>query len=441
MTIITSDPRTEAKQRFVALHTVLESSLNGLKNGKLSVFRQKGLDKFSQLGIPTTKNEDWKYSNINRLIQPKYDIPSTSSVIDDEVSEYFNDDDYRIVFVNGYLSRKHSSLGQHEGLTITTLEEALTDGKYTSNIEEILHRAVDETDNPFLALNIGFVREGIFVYVHPNARITKKLRILHLNKHRSEPLLSSPVQLFFSDRNSEIAIYEDFISDHGGASLTLGLSLIQLMSQARMSYYKIQELGVEDNLVHNTIAEQQRDSVFLAFTADLGGRMVRNNLSAIHRSGNVETNLYGLFFGTENQHIDNQTFVDHAYPHCISNEWYKGILTDRARGVFNGKVMVRPDAQKINAFQQNNALILSENARMDTKPQLEIFADDVRCSHGATIGQLDENAIFYLRSRGLSLENAYKILQLAFVQEVTNALDDLDLRALVEEKVGQKFSK
>ncbi len=441
MTIITSDPRTEAKQRFMALHAVLETSLNGLKNGKLSSFRQKGLDKFSQLGFPTTRNEDWKYSNINRLVQPKYDIASLDTVSDEEVSGLFDEDDYRIVFIDGFLSKKHSSLGQHEGITITTIEEALTDPRYVSYIEDTLNKTIDETDNPFVALNLGFVREGIFVHVHPNEKVLKKLRIIHFNKQGNSSIFSSPVQLFFGDKNSDITVYENFISKQQGASLTLGLNVIQLMNQAKMVYYKVQELGVEENLVHNMITEQQRDSVFSAFTADLGGRMVRNNLSAIHKASNVETNLYGLFLASGNQHIDNQTFVDHAQPHCVSNEWYKGILTDRARGVFNGKVMVRPDAQKINAFQQNNALILSENARMDSKPQLEIFADDVRCSHGATIGQLDENAIFYLRSRGLSIENAYKILQLAFVQEVTDRLDDLEFRALIEEKVGQKFSK
>lgn len=440
MTIITSDPRTEAKQRFVALHTVLETSLNGLKNGKLSVFRQKGLEKFSQLGFPTTKNEDWKYSNINRLIQPKYDIASQIAVSDEEINSFFGEDEYRIVYIDGYLSKIHSSLGEHNGLTITTLEEALANQRFESSIEALLNKTIDETDNPFVALNLGFVREGIFVHAQANSIVSKKLRIVHLNKQSNGSILSSPVQMFFGEANANISVYETFVSNQGEPSLTLGMNLVQLKNQARMTYYKVQELGLEEYLVHNMVTEQDRDSVFTAFTADLGGKLVRNNLSAIHKSSNVETNFYGLFLGTGSQHIDNQTFVDHAQPHCVSNEWYKGILTDRARGVFNGKIMVRPDAQKINAFQQNNALILSENARMDSKPQLEIFADDVRCSHGATIGQLDENAIFYLRSRGLSKQDAYRVLQLAFVQEVTNTLDDLEFRAMIEEKVGQKFS-
>jgi Fe-S cluster assembly protein SufD len=182
-----------------------------------------------------------------------------------------------------------------------------------------------------------------------------------------------------------------------------------------------------------------RDSTYNSYVVDLGGKLVRNNLSSILKDRGTNTNLYGIYVGTNKQHIDNQTFIDHAYPNCNSNELYKGIITDNAKGVFNGKIMVRKDAQKTNAFQKNHSLVLSKNASMNSKPQLEIFADDVKCSHGATIGQLNEDALYYMRSRGLSKKEAVSVLKQAFLTEITNLLTIDIVRKKVEQMLIDKF--
>ena len=182
-------------------------------------------------------------------------------------------------------------------------------------------------------------------------------------------------------------------------------------------------------------------ALMLLMPLDLGGKMVRNNLSSILKASGTNTNFYGVYLANNEQHIDNQTFIDHAFPHCESNELYKGILDGRGRGVFNGKVNVRPDAQKTNAFQQNSSLVLSDNALMNAKPQLEIFADDVRCSHGATIGQLDEDLIYYLRTRGMSMEQAKSLLQFAFLDEVLLHFKLKSVRTKAERLVSEKLKK
>jgi len=192
--------------------------------------------------------------------------------------------------------------------------------------------------------------------------------------------------------------------------------------------------------INNSEAEQYRDSTYSSFVVDLGGQIVRNNLSSILRAEHTMTHMKGVYLANGTQHIDNQSFMDHAFPHCDSNELYKGILTDKAVGVFNGKVMVRQDAQKTNAFQQNSSLVLSDSAKMDSKPQLEIFADDVKCSHGATIGQLEEELLYYLRTRGLSKEKASTLLQIAFLAEVVEAFKVEGVRAMAQRLIEEKLS-
>ncbi|MEZ4986446.1 MAG: Fe-S cluster assembly protein SufD [Saprospiraceae bacterium] len=240
---------------------------------------------------------------------------------------------------------------------------------------------------------------------------------------------------------SQLTILESFHDlEEATPSFINAATHIEVAANAHLHYYRLQGAGRESLVVNNTIVRQHRDSVFSHYALDLGGKVVRNNLAATHLDSNLETHYYGVYFGNGNQHIDNQTFIDHAMPHCQSNELYKGIMTDYARGVFNGKVTVRQDAQKTNAFQQNSSLVLSANAIMDTKPQLEIFADDVRCSHGATVGQLDESSVFYLRSRGLSPANARRLLQEAFLGEVVDNMPHEAIRTYAHQLITDKFA-
>lgn len=445
MSVAIKDPRTEAKKRFLGLFGLYEDSLNGQRKGSFHDLRRDAVKRMEELDFPGSRSEDWKYTSVSRLISPTYGVSEVQDLEKSQVEAFLYEEPgcYQIIFVNGKLSEKLSDFdGLDRGLTILTIEEALAEEKWEKRCRQALEALLSNAKDVFLPLNLAFAGKGLMIHVDKNIVPDKPIHLLHLNTDAAQPVLSAPVQLFFAETGSQMTILESFhsLKDNGDkAGLTTCLNYFGLAGQARVNYYKNQELARQDFMVHQTFADQGRDSVFSAFTVDLGGRIVRNNLSAVHLERNVLTNFYGVFLTGDDQHVDNQTFVDHAMPHCLSNELYKGILDGRSRGVFNGKVMVRPDAQKINAFQQNNILILSEHARMDSKPQLEIFADDVKCSHGATIGQMDESAVFYLRSRGLSEAEARALLQLAFIQEATGVIEEQSIRDRMDERISMKF--
>jgi Fe-S cluster assembly protein SufD len=228
------------------------------------------------------------------------------------------------------------------------------------------------------------------------------------------------------------------VSDADNSFINSGVA-IYLGENAQLSHYRYQYDTASNYYVNNTRIFQDANSTYSSYVLDTGGKSVRNNLYTYLKGSNTNTNYYGGYLVSGKQHIDNQTFIDHAMPHCESNELYKGILDDRSSGVFNGKVMVRPDAQKTNAFQQNSNLVLSPDAKMNTKPQLEIYADDVKCSHGATVGQLDEQSMYYLRSRGLNKGEAKRLLQFAFIAEVVESFENDQMRDFAEQIVREKM--
>jgi Fe-S cluster assembly protein SufD len=440
------DTHQEAKQRFTALFGAYENALNGQKELPFHKIRRKAMESLAYTDFPTLRNEDWKYTSVNRILQPRYKL-SEGLKIDREAIRPFRfapDQTSCIVFVNGIFMPDLSDLMDNQsGLTILSLEEAILMESWNDLIQTELNREALESRDAFIQLNTSFAKSGIFIHVEQGVQSERLLQIIYLSTGEDVAVLAAPVQMVVLEKDSRLSIMENHHTINSSADnpvFTTCLSRNIVKENARLSHYKLQLISDDFFLVHNTNTTQYRDSVYTSFTVDLGGRIVRNNLKAIHMGSNLVSNLYGIFLGSGEQHIDNQTLIDHAVPYCESNEWYKGILEGKARGVFNGKVFVRQDAQKTNAFQQNNTLVLSEQARMDTKPQLEIFADDVRCSHGATIGQLDEEALFYLRSRGLTREQATGILQMAFLQEVTQFIQDESIRLFFEDKITEKFS-
>lgn len=447
MSVVIKDPRTEAKQRFSALFGLYENRLNGQRGASFHHLRKYAVKRMEELEFPGIKFEDWKYTSTSRLISPAYGISEAEEIERNDILPflYKNKNCCNLIFVNGKLSKKLSDTDSWDaGVTILTIEEALAETRWEKKCRGVLEKLLNQSKDAFLPLNVAFAGKGLMIHTDRNIVMDRPIHILHVSTETNQPVLNAPVQLFFAEEGSQMTILESFHGlkgENSEAGFTACLNYFDVSGQAHVRYYKNQELASQDFMVHQTFADQGRDSVFSAFTADLGGKIVRNNLSVVHLEKNVLTNLYGVFLTDGEQHIDNQTFVDHAMPHCLSNELYKGILDGKSRGVFNGKVMVRPDAQKINAFQKNNILILSEQARMDSKPQLEIFADDVKCSHGATIGQMDESAVFYLRSRGLSETEARALLQLAFVQEVTEVIEDEDIRERMDDRISMKFRK
>ncbi|MEM0994267.1 MAG: Fe-S cluster assembly protein SufD [Bacteroidota bacterium] len=444
MSVTAQDKHTNTKDWFSTLFKVYESGLNGHGNHPIAHFRRAGFEQFEGADFPTTRDEDWKYTSVKRIVQQKYQEASAPALSEESIADFtFPElDAVRLVFVNGIWNKELSNVGTLPAeLHIQSVDEALESEENSAWVAEQIAQKGGTDKNAFLPMNRAFSDNGIFIKIEKNTTFERPIHLLHLSVPNGEAHMSHPQLFVWAQRSSNLTFIESFQStSETGNYFNNAAHWIDVADNAQVSYYRLQFESKEAFHINNTIVRQGRDSVFSTYAVDLGGRMVRNNLSTELLASGTETNMYCAYLGDDRQHIDNQTFMDHAMPHCVSNELYKGILTDRARGVFNGKVLVRQDAQKTNAFQQNSSLVLSKTAVMDAKPQLEIYADDVRCSHGATIGQLDEGSIFYLRSRGIPEAKAKNLLQRAFVGEVIEAmkLEAIQERVLakIEAKLG-----
>lgn len=416
-----------------------------MKDHPLHRIRKTGMSRLEQQAFPTRRDEEWKYTSVNRVLQPEYQEGQDVTLTANDVEAFLVPDleAHLMVFVNGIFQQELSSQEAFaEGLTVTDIASALTHEQHGTAVEAQLHQLLLEEGDAFRSLNAAFIRGGLFVHVAAGKTIEKPIYCLHLAAPGDQPVMGNHTKLVQLERNSELTIMEAYFELPGaeGTYFNNVASHFKVAQNAHAHHYRIQQEGAAAFVISNIDITQERDSTYSSYLLDLGARLVRNNLNAVHLDEGITTNYYGAYFGNDKQHIDNHTFIDHAQPHCQSNELYKGILTDSAKGVFNGKVMVRRDAQKINAFQQNSSLVLSDKAVMDTKPQLEIYADDVRCSHGATIGQLDEAAVFYLRSRGLSDAKARAMLQHAFISEAIEPMKHEAVLHYAEQLIAQKFT-
>lgn len=443
MAAILQDQQVSIKTHFRSLFEVYERNLNGHRNHQIHALRLKAMAELETLPFPTRRDEDWKYTSVTRMLDPVYREGTPVSLAGSQVDAFSiqNLQANRLVFINGVFNAEHSNLeGLPDGVVVKPISEALQIEAFRANIEENLTTQSNNINGAFLALNTAFAKNGYFIYVPKNTVVEQPIHLSYIAAPDEQPFFCHPQLIVVADRNSQLSLLESYNALEGtGVYFTNAVSRFILKENAIVYHYKLQNEGLEAFQVNNTFVEQDRKSNFSSFAVDLGGQIVRNNLSAVHKGQNLETHFYGAYLGTGNQHIDNQTFIDHALPHCQSNELYKGVLADKARGVFNGKVIVRPDAQKTNAYQQNSSLVLSPTAVMDAKPQLEIFADDVRCSHGATIGQLDETSVFYLRSRGLNNEQARALLKHAFLKEVLDNMPSDAIRNAFDELVMKKL--
>ena len=396
-----------------------EESLNGGRQLAFHQTRKNAIEKFAATGLPSTRNEEWKYTNIAPMFKENYLMPSAVTELAPEEIEQYKYKAQKgplLVFVNGIFSEKLSSVEQQAGVLIRNMKDAL--GEADSSVASHIGKYIADMDDPFVALNTAFTSQGTFIEIESGVQLEDPIHILNVSTANGGRFSATPRTLIICGENSEAHIIESYHAAAGSEYLNNAVTEILVAKNANLEHVKIQEESLKSCHIASTTVRQQRDSRFSSVSIDLGGALVRNNLNIHLDDENCEANLYGFFLGTGNRLIDNHTFIDHANPHCESNELYKGILDDRSKGVFNGKVMVRPDAQKTNAFQENKCLLLTADAAMNAKPQLEIFADDVKCSHGATVGQLDADALFYLRSRGVNQENANSLLRYAFASDV-----------------------
>jgi Fe-S cluster assembly protein SufD len=446
MTTTVQDRYAEVKDRFQQLFIAQEARLNGHKQYPLHDIRQKAIQALHEQPFPTRRDEDWKYTSVNPLLQIAYQEGTHVALNQDDIAPFLIPelDAHLLVFVNGILDAGLSDEMVASGdLIIMDLGQALMNEQYAGEVQRQLDKLALSTGDPFRSLNAAFIRSGLYIHVAAGKAIEKPVYCLNLAAPGNTPMMVNQTRLLKAENNSEFTIIDAYFELPGaqGTYFENVANCFSVDSNAHVHHYRIQKEGKETFFLSNVDIDQERDSTYSSYVVDLGARWVRNNMNALHLGSGITTNYYGAYFGKEAQHIDNHTFIDHAVPHCQSNELYKGILTDKARGVFNGKVLVRRDAQKTNAFQQNSSLVLSDKAVMDSKPELEIYADDVRCSHGATIGQLDETSVFYLRSRGLSDAQARSILQQAFISEAIEPMKVEAVKAFAEQLILNKFEE
>lgn len=425
---------TTLYDQFIAdfeLRSIISASS---ETAAITELRENAFQHFRQLGFPNMKVEDWKYVNLAGFLKEDFITePEDEPVIDASVIASFSIpklDAHRIVLVNGQYQPLLSDTIQQEGLTISTLSAAMNEEAFKTHFGQyiILEKV------HFAALNTALFRDGLFIEIKNKVVVDKPLHIIHLTSS-DNPVFLQPRQLVVMGAHASAAIVESFVSTTSKANIFVNhVSEIVINEQANLQHYYIQ--GGRENMryVHHTEIEQKASSLYNNYRASFPGpALLRNNLNIALNGKNIESHLYGLYLAGGQQLVDNHTIVDHLKPHCQSNELYKGVMKDKAVAVFNGKVMVRKDAQKTNAFQKNNNLMLSKTAVVDSKPQLEIFADDVKCSHGSTIGQFNEDALFYLKARGIGEEKAKALLIHAFAYDVTEKIPIAAVQAYINQ--------
>jgi len=399
--------------------------------------RRKGFESFKELGFPTRKNEDWKYTSVTPFLQEHYHINGiakdaviTPGLLEQAVIPFM--DCYPIVLLNGLLQIKPNVLPSY--LKVLSINEAQQD----SNLQKYFGKNTNVKSYHFAAANTALFSNGLFIEIDADAVLDKPLHVVHTFIAAAN-MFVQPRHLIVVNKGASASIVESVVSDNLSLKIFIN-SLTEVMAEENsfFDHYVIQTAQNGTRLVHETNVSQKRHSVYSNYTFSMPkADLIRNNLNVVLNDDQTETHLYGLYLGEDQQIIDNHTFIHHKRPHCNSNEIYKGVLLDKATGVFNGKVFVEPEAQKTNAFQKNNNLLLSNKATINTKPQLEIFADDVKCSHGATVGQLSKEAMFYLRSRGIGEEAARALLVSAFAFDVTEKVKIPELEKFINRLIAQ----
>lgn len=433
----------EIKSWYLSNFEAFENSLNGSAAVPFHDVRKAAIARFETLGFPGKRDEEWKYTPVSPILKHKFVVDApTSSITAAEVERLsFNSlTDYRVVLVNGQFSPELSHFDPPEGVVIGSLAEMLANK--SALIDQFLSKVADFSAEPFTALNTAFTHDGVFIYIPDGVVLEAPIQMLYLSDARSGAFFASPRNLIVAGKSAEVKIVEKYAAlNEDDVYFNNGVTEVLLHQNAKIEHVRVQDESLSAYHIKNLHVYQEKDSNFTLINIDMGGRLVRNNFNMKLDDVNCEGHLIGAYMATGRQHIDNHTAIDHAKPNCFSNEIYKGILGGKARGVFNGKIFVREDAQKTNAYQDNKALLLSDDAQINTKPQLEIFADDVKCSHGATVGQLDEEALFYLRSRGIPKDKANSMLHYAFVCEALDYVTIEEVRDALDELLLAHFSK
>lgn len=431
-------------EQYITNFEIFEKNLNGQKDRPVHQLRKNAFDRFLSQGFPNQREEEWRFTNITPLLNRKFSVNLAgidSTVTRSQVKPFLYKEwpGSELVFINGSFSSQLSSLKQGSDLLkIGYLAEMLT------SEEEILKTFMDYgnyKEDAFIALNNAFLYDGALIKVADNRVLEHPVHIIYLNTPNLEDQVIHPRNLIFLGKNSQATIVESYFNLAENVYFNNTVTEIRLNEEARLNHIRIQAESTKAYHIGNVYVDQNRSSHYFSTSVTFGGALSRINIAARLNGEGCECTLNGLYMGHGQQLIDNHTFLDHVKPHCNSHEVYQGILSDRANGVFSGKILVRQEAQKTDAKQSNNCLLLSDEAQINSKPQLEIYADDVRCTHGATVGQLDEDAIFYLRSRGIAEQRAKNILTYAFAEQVIEGIHISSVREKVDKNVLRRLKE
>jgi len=403
--------------------------------------RTEAIKNFETKGFPTKKEEAWKYTSLNTLQKIDFSIfPKKESMLEyRDVKKYFihEIDTYKIVFVDGVYSSFLSET-THDGVDVCLMSSALNKPMY-KQIIDVYFNKIASKDDSLTSLNTAFSREGAYIYIPKNKIPKKPIEIVHFSTGNEAALLLQPRNLIIAEENAEMQIIERHQSLTSNEVFTNSVTEIYAAKNSNVDYYKVQNDLTTASLIDNTYIDQKDGSVVKVHTFSFGGKLTRNNLNFYQNGERINSTMKGVTIIEEKQHVDHHTLVHHIQPNCESHQDYKGIYGENATGVFNGKIIVDKIAQKTNAFQQNNNILVSDKATINTKPQLEIFADDVKCSHGCTIGQLDEEALFYLQSRGIPKKEARALLMYAFANNVLESVRIPELKVRINKLIANKL--
>lgn len=431
---------TDLKAQLIADFKDAEGKMNGEAKSPIHLVRQQALQTFDQLGFPTIKHEEWKYSNVKNLVNQSFtfNAPSDFRVADVEQMAIPNLDGNILYFINGVYNESLSTIvSPSDEVVILPLAEAIK--LHADVIEKYFNQYADSADNAFTAVNTAFAKNGVFIYVPEKKVVEQPIILRFIADARETNVAAQPRNLIVVGKRAEVQVAEAYRSFGENVSFTNAVTEVYVAEEANVHYYKVQNESDQSYNIGTTAVYQEGRSVFTANTVTANGGFVRNNLNIKIDGEYAEANMFGLYIPNGKQHVDNHTAVDHAKPNSNSNELYKGVLKDKSTGVFNGKIYVREDAQKTNAFQSCKNVLISNDATMNTKPQLEIWADDVKCSHGTTTGQLNDDALFYMQARGISKDSARALLMLAFAQEVIDKMEIPAIKEYLEGLIVEKI--
>ena len=429
-------------EKYTELFHANRNALDEGSSNLVNRMRDIAIKRFEKEGIPGFKNENYKYTNLERVFGNDYQHAFEYEPVDVDLNEAFRCDvpqldTHVVLLVNGWYYAKNQPLQNlPKGVVVGSLKQVANE--QPELVQDYLNRQAGLSDDPIVALNTAFAQDGFFMFVPDNVHFEKPVQVINLMRSE-EPVFATQRNLIVTGKNSQAKV---IFCDHSMSAcnfLTNIVTEVFVGQDAVVDVYTIQNQNNLANSVNSSFYKQEANSNLLTSVATLHGGLIRNNLKVEMAGEHAEANLYGMSFTDKKQHVDNYTNIEHAQPNCLSNQVYKNVLDEDSVGAFTGRIHVVRDAQKTNAFQRNNNVLLTDSAKMNTKPQLIIDADDVKCSHGATIGQIDEDALFYLRARGIGEDDARMMLMNAFAHEVVQNIRVEPLRDRIDELVEKRL--